>query len=97
MSAAPGRSQASSHRSPQGEGTSVTVTPPLNLADMRRRKPEQSVPSPCISVCELDLAQSRCKGCHRTLDELRAWGAMTDDEKRVVWERIEARQLGAVA
>ncbi len=97
MSAVPGRSQASSHRSPQGEGIPVSAVPKLNLADMRRRKPEQSVPSPCISVCELDLERTRCKGCHRTLDELRAWGAMTDDEKLVVWERIEARQLGAVA
>ena len=73
------------------------AVPKLNLADMRRRKPEQSVPSPCISVCELDLERTRCKGCHRTLDELRAWGAMTDDEKLVVWQRIEARQLSAVA
>jgi len=67
----------------------------ITLAEMRRRKPDQSVPSPCISVCELDEQRSRCKGCHRTLDELRAWGAMTDAEKLVVWQRIEARQAGA--
>ncbi len=72
-------------------------TPLLNLADARRRKPDQSVPSPCISVCELDERRSSCKGCLRTLDELRAWGAMTDSEKLAVWARIEARQPGAVA
>ncbi len=75
----------------------MSAVPKLNLADMRRRKPEQSVPSPCISVCELDLERTRCKGCYRTLDELRAWGSMTDTDKLVVWERIEARQLGSVA
>jgi predicted Fe-S protein YdhL (DUF1289 family) len=73
----------------------MSTSPKLNLADMRRRKPDQRVPSPCISVCELDEQRSRCKGCHRTLDELRAWGAMTDDEKLVVWASIEARQAGA--
>ena len=31
----------------------MSTVPKLNLADMRRRKPDQSVPSPCISVCEL--------------------------------------------
>lgn len=69
--------------------------PPLTLADARRRQPGQGVPSPCISVCELDLQQSRCKGCHRDLAELSAWGRMTDAEKLVVWQRIEARQTGA--
>mgnify|MGYP001756946096 CR=1 FL=1 len=73
----------------------MSAQPLLTLADMRRRKPDQSVPSPCISVCELDEHRSRCKGCHRTLEELRAWSAMTDAEKLVVWQRIEARQAGA--
>ena len=73
----------------------MSTSPKLNLADMRRRKPDQSVPSPCISVCELDEQRSRCKGCYRTLDELRAWGAMSAADKLVVRQRIEARQTGA--
>lgn len=75
----------------------MSVRPVLNLQEMRRRKPDQRVPSPCISVCELDLERTRCKGCHRTLEELRAWGAMSDEEKLVVWQRIESRQSGATA
>jgi hypothetical protein len=66
----------------------------LSLAEMRRRKPGPGVPSPCISVCELDERSGRCKGCHRDLAELSAWGRMTDAEKQVVWARIEARQAG---
>jgi len=72
----------------------MSTAPRLSLADARRRKPEQSVPSPCISVCELDEQRSRCKGCLRTLDELRAWGAMTDEAKLAIWARIEAQQSG---
>ena len=96
MSAAPGRSQASSHRSPQGEGTPVTATPQLNLADMRRRKPEQSVPSPCISVCELDLERTRCKGCHRTLDEITAWGFASPARKNAILAAVARRQSVSV-
>jgi hypothetical protein len=75
----------------------MSVRPLLSLQDMQRRKPDQRVPSPCISVCELDLERTRCKGCYRTLDELRAWGAMSDDEKLQVWGLIESRQRGATA
>jgi hypothetical protein len=69
--------------------------PRLTLADMRQRKPGPGVPSPCISVCELDERSGRCKGCHRDLAELSAWGRMTDAQKLLVWQRIEARQSGA--
>ncbi len=70
----------------------MSVKPLLTLADARRRKPDQTVPSPCISVCELDEKKLQCKGCLRTLDELRDWGVMSDQEKLVIWQRIEARQ-----
>jgi len=69
----------------------------ITLAEMRRRKPGPGVPSPCISVCELDEHLGCCKGCHRDLAELSAWGRMTDAEKLVVWQRIEARQANASA
>ena len=64
----------------------------LRLTDMRRRKPGVGVPSPCISVCELDESRGRCKGCYRSLAELSAWSSMTDAEKLVVWQNIEIRQ-----
>ena len=72
-----------------------TVT--LTLADMRRRKPGPGVPSPCISVCELDERLGRCKGCHRDLAELSTWSRMSDAEKLLVWQRIEAQQTSATA
>jgi predicted Fe-S protein YdhL (DUF1289 family) len=50
------------------------------------------VPSPCISVCRIDPADGLCEGCQRTLDEIAAWGGMTDTQRRIVWARIEQRR-----
>ncbi len=51
----------------------------------------QTVPSPCMSVCQMDAATGLCQGCLRTLDEIGLWGNADDAFKRVVWTRIEAR------
>ena len=49
------------------------------------------VPSPCVSVCRMDAERVLCVGCLRTIPEISAWSRMTDDDKRVVWARIEQR------
>jgi len=59
----------------------------------RARAPRQidtSVPSPCKSLCQIDKADQTCLGCQRTLDEIRDWMIMTAEEKRAVWERLNA-------
>lgn len=50
-----------------------------------------NVPSPCISVCRLDLGNTFCEGCLRTLEEIRVWSVSTDTEKKIIWARIEQR------
>jgi len=50
------------------------------------------VASPCINVCRMDPASGLCEGCLRTIDEIAAWGAMADDDKRTVWQRLERRR-----
>lgn len=30
-------------------------------------------PTPCIHVCEMDVASDLCRGCHRTAEEICAW------------------------
>ena len=68
--------------------------PPVTLQAARRRAGlRPGVPSPCISVCEMDEARSRCKGCFRTLDEIGCWSRASDAEKLLIWQQIEARQL----
>lgn len=51
----------------------------------------QVVPSPCMSVCQMDEALGLCQGCLRTLDEIRAWGNADVAFKRQVWAAIESR------
>lgn len=53
--------------------------------------PRDGVPSPCLSVCRMDPASGLCEGCLRTLDEIAAWGALPDEERRAVWQLIEQR------
>ena len=66
--------------------------PLINLDDARARHVDPEVPSPCISVCQMDPATQLCSGCYRTLEEIADWSTLDDPQRLVVWERIEARQ-----
>jgi predicted Fe-S protein YdhL (DUF1289 family) len=50
------------------------------------------VPSPCISVCELDANGRICVGCFRTLDEIAAWGSLDATAKRRILAELPARK-----
>ena len=54
--------------------------------------------SPCINVCAMDPARGVCLGCFRTLEEIAAWGAMSDLEQARVLDKLSDRreQRGAV-
>lgn len=41
-----------------------------------------SVESPCIRFCQLSSDLSYCKGCGRTIEQIRLWWIM-DDQKRL--------------
>lgn len=43
--------------------------------------------SPCIKICQLDL-DDRCRGCGRTLDEIREWSGMSMAQRIAVNERL---------
>lgn len=55
----------------------------------------RELPSPCISVCRMEVATGLCRGCLRTLEEITAWSKLDDEGKRTVWARIEQRALAA--
>ena len=61
--------------------------------DVRARAENDAklVPSPCMSVCQMDEVLGLCQGCLRTLDEIRLWGNADVAFKRQVWLNIEAR------
>jgi predicted Fe-S protein YdhL (DUF1289 family) len=54
-------------------------------------KYEHAVPSPCMSVCQMDDETALCQGCLRTLDEIGRWGNADDNGRRLIWQAIEAR------
>src|SRR3990167_2142039 len=57
MSAAPGRSQASSHRSPQGEGTPVSAAPGRSQASSHRSPQGEGTPVNAHAVSRLRTAR----------------------------------------
>ena len=52
---------------------------------------KSAIKNPCIHVCTLD-EQKICIGCHRSVEEIRGWFTMTDDQKRDVLLRAESRR-----
>lgn len=52
---------------------------------------DEVVPSPCISVCLLSDDRSRCEGCFRTLDEIRAWSGADSAQRRAIWVQLLQR------
>ena len=51
--------------------------------------------SPCINICIIDERSGYCAGCQRTLDEIAGWFDLTDDAKREIMVRVEARRRDA--
>lgn len=51
----------------------------------------ENVPSPCVSVCRMDLQRTVCEGCLRSIDEIRVWRASSDRQKKAIWARISER------
>lgn len=54
-----------------------------------------ALPSPCISLCQMDDQSGLCLGCFRDIDEICRWSAMGEAEKRRVWSMIEQRAAAA--
>lgn len=53
---------------------------------------EESIPSPCILVCQLHAESQICMGCLRTRDEIARWSRADDTYKKLVIGELEERQ-----
>lgn len=49
--------------------------------------------SPCINICVMHPREGLCTGCLRSMDEIIAWGGMSDDQRRAVMADLPARRL----
>lgn len=52
---------------------------------------EESVKSPCVSICALD-ENDVCVGCYRTGIEISKWGGMSLAERREVLALVKERE-----
>lgn len=50
------------------------------------------VGSPCVNVCEMDVASGWCRGCARRLDEIAGWGSAPEGRQRQILEQLPERR-----
>lgn len=53
------------------------------------------LPSPCISICQMDAASGVCLGCYRTRKEIALWRDMSQDDQRNLLEELNDRRAAA--
>ena len=52
-----------------------------------------SLPSPCVNVCRMHAPTGWCEGCARTIEEIAAWGSLSEEAKLRVWRLLPERRL----
>ncbi len=54
------------------------------------------IASPCTNLCRMDGMGKFCLGCWRTLDEIVAWGAMSDAQRQSVLVGVAYRRSASL-
>ena len=52
----------------------------------------EKIPSPCISICQMDPVEEVCKGCYRTRKEIAQWLSMDGQAQRQLLEALKQRR-----
>lgn len=50
------------------------------------------ITSPCINICEMDVATGWCRGCARRLDEIAGWGSAPAALREQVFAQLPVRR-----
>jgi len=53
------------------------------------------IASPCIGVCQIEPVNGLCRGCYRTIDEIRRWPTMRTDDKWTLLSDLRERRTEA--
>lgn len=80
--------------SPEGKDREERAARRARRRAKLRQGLDNSVPSPCITVCQVDPKNDVCIGCHRHIDEIRDWPILSADEKRAVLALLPQRKAG---
>jgi predicted Fe-S protein YdhL (DUF1289 family) len=62
---------------------------------MANQPQKPKLPSPCISVCQMDPQDGVCLGCYRTRAEIAAWRSMAEADQLVLLDILRDRQARA--
>jgi predicted Fe-S protein YdhL (DUF1289 family) len=54
---------------------------------------EDTVPSPCVDICQMNIRLGLCVGCFRTIHEIATWRDMSIQEKLDVISELDERAL----
>lgn len=49
----------------------------------------RAVPTPCVGICSTTFGDTVCRGCRRYLHEVINWNRYSDNEKRLIWQRLD--------
>lgn len=49
---------------------------------------DQTVKTPCVGVCSTGIGDAVCRGCKRYSHEVIAWNAYSDEQRRVIDQRL---------
>lgn len=49
------------------------------------------IASPCVNICVIEPKSRLCTGCLRSIDEIGAWGGMTDADRAEVMDELPSR------
>lgn len=57
-----------------------------------RAGPPAPITTPCIKVCVVDGESGLCLGCYRKLNEVAAWGRLSDTEREAIMAELAGRR-----
>lgn len=57
----------------------------------------EKVPTPCVGVCSTTFGDVVCRGCRRYLHEVIDWNRYSDEQKRLIWLRLDQVQAQVLA
>ena len=50
------------------------------------------LPSPCVSVCQMDPSDGVCLGCYRTRGEIASWRSMDEADQQQLLDILSERR-----
>jgi predicted Fe-S protein YdhL (DUF1289 family) len=52
-----------------------------------------AISSPCVGVCTMNAETELCAGCYRTIEEIRQWWDMGNEQRAQVILNLEQRKI----